>query len=136
MDYRAEAITETAIKGVNIPSEQFHYALDNSRAYRRYVFNIMAKRLRTLCELVEEVRFRRLDNRVACLLYQLFSKSTEQALEITHQDLAQELGSSREVVSRLLKDIEKKGDCIVLHRGRIELLSLDKLGQYARTSSG
>ena len=134
-DYSAEAVTETCVKGVSIPLEHFNYALDHSPVFRNYVFGVMARRLRTLCSLVGQVMFRRLDNRMACLLYQLFSRSSAPVINMTHQELAHELGSSREVVSRLLKDLEKRVGCIALHRGRIELLSLEKLGHYARQSA-
>ncbi|HHO58596.1 MAG TPA: helix-turn-helix domain-containing protein, partial [Thiotrichales bacterium] len=59
-----------------------------------------------------------LDMRLACLLGRLFERAGTDSLEITHQELAQELGTTREVVSRLLKKLERQ-ECIVLQRGKI-----------------
>ena len=82
--------------------------------------------------MVEEIAFRRLDNRLACTLYQLFDKDDSGTLKITHQDLAKELGTSREVMSRLLKEFEQSRGCIRLRRGAIELVSKDGLAEYAK----
>jgi len=134
--YGAEAVTETAVKGVVIPIEQFKFGLDHSGVFRHYIFTVMARRLRDLCAILEKVMFHRLDNRMACLLYTLFNKAPGESIQVTHQELAQELGSTREVVSRVLKDLERNAGCIALHRGRIELLSLEKLGLLARNGIG
>ena len=63
------------------------------------------------------VRFKRLD---ICILEWL-NKQPEKMIDTTHEQLAVELGSSRVVVSRLLKELEQKGT-VTLHRGKIELL--------------
>ena len=76
--------------------------------------------------LVEQVAFQRLDLRLAGLLKQLFNQNQGAPLEVTHQALALELGSTREVISRMLKEFERNG-CIRLRRGLIELLSTETL---------
>jgi len=132
VSYSADAVSESVVRGLNIPIDRFEQAVSGPPVFRRYVLTTMAKRLRTLSLLVEEVMFRRLDNRLACLLYQLFDKRDTASLNVTHQELATELGSTREVVSRLLKDIEQNTGSIALHRGRIDLISRDALGVFAR----
>lgn len=135
VSYSAEAVSETEVHGLNIPLRHFERALAESDVFRRYVLATMARRLRGLAGMVEEVLFQRLDNRLACLLYQLFEQQRADSIDVTHQALAAELGTTREVVSRLLKDIEQRVGCIRLRRGRIDLLSRDELGAHARRAS-
>jgi CRP/FNR family transcriptional regulator len=80
---------------------------------------------------VEQVAFQRLDLRLACLLGQLFERNKSAAISMTHEDLARELGTTRVVVSRLLKEFERMG-CIRLQRGQIELLSSEALERLSR----
>ncbi len=80
--------------------------------------------------LVEQLAFRNLESRLACLLGQISRQCHSTCLEITHQDLAAELGVSREAVSRLLKEFEREG-CVRLHRSKIELLSAEVLARLA-----
>lgn len=130
--YPAEAIAETEVAGFSIPIPLFQKALDGSKDFRNYILSIMAKRLRELIMLVEDIAFERLDARLAQLLSKLFKEKDTSSLGITHEALAVELGTTREVISRLLKDIEKKKGCVKLHRGRIELVSpacLDKCAE-------
>src|SRR5574341_1196163 len=78
----------------------------------------LSRRLAGVMELVEEVAFGRMDER----LYEyLIEKSEDNRLEATHQKIANDLGTSREVVSRLLKDFERKGQ-VGLSRNAITLL--------------
>lgn len=72
---------------------------------REFVFTLLSRRLATVMELVEEVAFGRMDER---LMEYLIEKSENDLLETTHQKIANDLGTSREVVSRLLKDFERK----------------------------
>lgn len=81
-----------------------------------------------MVELVSTNVFSRLELRLACLLGQRFGQSQGKSVNITHQKLANDLGCTREVVSRLLKGFERMG-CIRLHRGQIELLSQEALAR-------
>ena len=124
--YSANAIAEEDVEIVVIPAEQFRSALARSEAFRTFVLSSIAGRLCEIMGLVEQVAFQRLDLRLACLLGQLFGQRNTDLLEVTHQDLANELGTTREVVSRLLKEFENTG-CIRLRRGEIQLLSSETL---------
>ena len=83
--------------------------------FRRFVFGIFADRLADLMALAEAVAFQRLDQRLATAL--LGHGAT---LRLTHQALADELGTAREIVTRLLKRFEQRG-WVALGRERIEL---------------
>jgi CRP/FNR family transcriptional regulator len=84
-------------------------------AFRESTHALFAERIGELMLLVEEVAFRRLDQRLAALLL-----ARSPVVEARHQDLAVELGSVREIVSRLLGDFEDRG-LAILGRGRVEI---------------
>jgi CRP/FNR family transcriptional regulator len=116
--YGAEGVAEADIEAVAIPEAAFRELLATSAAFRDFVFTAFGTRLADLMVLIEEVAFRRLDLRLADLL--LKRSGDGGAMETTHQELAVELGSVREVVSRVLKEFERKG-WIALARGRVNV---------------
>lgn len=97
--------------------------------FRRFVFLLFSERVADLMQLVEEVAFMRLDQRLAALLL-----GHGRDVRTTHQQLAQDLGSVREIVSRLLKGFEHRG-LVKLGRETIEILDPAGLRQLAETSS-
>jgi CRP/FNR family transcriptional regulator len=124
--YSAGAMAESEIELALIPHLQFKDALAGSENFRSFVLTTLSRRLGQMMSLVEQVAFRQLDLRLAWLLGHLFGQGSSPRLRITHQELAMELGTSREVISRMLKEFERMG-CIILRRGEIELLSSDTL---------
>jgi len=115
------ARTETKIRGLVIPRPAFHEALEHSATFRNYVLRTLTERLSHMANLVSGFAFDRLDLRVACWLAQQFERSCGRPIDTTHSDIAHELGTTREMISRILKDFEHKR-CIQLARGRIHLL--------------
>ena len=99
---------------------------------QRYVFETMASRLLDVMTLVEEVVFRKMDKRLACfLLHRLHERpASNNLISMTHEEIAAELGTAREVVSRLLKEFERKG-VISTGRERIKPLDLSLLSKLA-----
>ena len=126
--YPAEGISETDVTALAIPAARFNQAIQHSKPFREFVFNSFSSHLSSLISLVEEVTFGRLDIRLARHL--LKSCDDNARLEITHQQLATELGSAREVISRLLKDLESRG-WLKLHRGSLEILDKQPLEDIA-----
>jgi CRP/FNR family transcriptional regulator len=126
--YPAEGISETDVTALAIPAARFNQAIQHSKPFREFVFNSFSSHLSSLISLVEEVTFGRLDIRLARHL--LKSCNDHARLEITHQQLATELGSAREVISRLLKDLESRG-WLKLSRGSIEILDKQPLEDIA-----
>jgi CRP/FNR family transcriptional regulator len=116
--YPANAVAAAAVEMLLIPSEAFRKLVDEHEEMRDFVFTLLSRRLSGVMELVEEVAFGRLDKR---LMDYLIEKSENGILETTHQKIANDLGTSREVVSRLLKDFERK-DEIRLSRNSVTLL--------------
>jgi len=119
-DYPAEGVTETDIIAVVIPAMVFDEYIARSASFRKLVFNSYGDRLAALIALVEEISFSKLDVRLAKFL--LENSSVNTPLITTHQALATELGSAREVISRQLKEFEKKG-WVKLSRGKIEIMN-------------
>ncbi len=129
--YPAEGITESEVTAAVIPFAAFHRGLAESPRFREFVFAAYGQRLADLILLVEEVAFGRLDRRLAQRLLELAEGGE---LRQTHQQLAADLGTAREVVSRQLKEFERAG-LLRLHRGRIELLdpaALKRLGEASQ----
>ncbi len=118
-NYGAEGMAETDIRAVAISDPVFKRLLGASELFREFVFSAYGARLADLMVLVEEVAFRRLDLRLADFL--LKNQGGEGTITTTHQALAVELGSVREVVSRVLKEFERRG-WVKLSRGRIEVV--------------
>ncbi len=116
--YAAEGITETLVRAVAIPARLFLDLLGRSPALRNFVFTTYGSRIADLMILVEEVAFGRLDLRLARFL---LKRGVQHEVDMTHQALAVELGSAREVVSRQLKEFERHG-WVKLSRGRIRVL--------------
>ncbi len=126
--YPAEGITEKETTALAIPRDVFNQGLAQSEAFRNMVFNQYAQRLSDVINLVEELSFGRIDIRLARFLSQ--QAASGDAIEMTHQDIATELGSAREVISRQLKALEKQ-QLITLHRGSIHIENLPGLQQLA-----
>lgn len=120
----AGAVAETATVAAFIPAELLHKAIAESEALRRYVFRSLDSGLNELVSLVDEIAFGDMDRRLAKHL--LAQTSDGDTVMATHQALANELGTAREVVSRLLKNFETRG-WIVRERGRIRITDLAAL---------
>jgi CRP/FNR family transcriptional regulator len=103
-DYTASGIAETEVAILSVPPALFDELMLQFEPFRRYVFGMYGERLGEVMELVEEVAFRQLDGRLAQLLVR-----RGPVVEGTHQRLAEELGSVREIVSRLLRSFEQRG---------------------------
>ncbi|MFW2372823.1 MAG: Crp/Fnr family transcriptional regulator [Gammaproteobacteria bacterium] len=128
--YPAEGYTETDIKALVIPIKSFNEGLQHSSDFRKMVFDAYSQRLTEIIGLVEEISFGRIDVRLAKALLQHIVG--EMTIHITHQSLATELGSAREVISRQLKEFEHK-QWVKLHRGSIEILNSGALEKLAQT---
>ncbi|HEX5637236.1 MAG TPA: Crp/Fnr family transcriptional regulator [Gammaproteobacteria bacterium] len=127
--YPAEGITETEVQALVINRQDFNRGLEQSPDFRRMVFDSYSQRLTDIITLVEAISFGRIDTRLAKALLQ--HAVGEMTLHITHQDLAAELGSAREVISRQLKEFERRG-WLILQRGSIELTNTRELENLAR----
>jgi CRP/FNR family transcriptional regulator len=122
--FPAIATVEKDAEAVMIPADRFRDWVMRYDLWREFVFDLLSQRFSTVMAIVDEIAFRRMDARVAALL--LARAHTQNPLRITHQEIASELGSSREVISRLLEDFDERG-LIRSSRGEIEVLDIADL---------
>lgn len=119
--YPAHATTLEDTDLLLVPAAEFRRMVADNEMMREFVFTLLSRRLSGVMELVEEIAFGRMDERLSGYLIE---RSADGKLETTHQRIANDLGTSREVVSRLLKDLERAGR-VRLSRNEILLLKED-----------
>ncbi len=129
-NYSAEGIAETDIEAILIPRDAFDDMMAASKEFRAFVFEAYSKRITELFLVIEEIAFKRMDVRVAQKLLEL--KGEESTLLLTHQQMAIELGTAREVISRQLKEFERRG-WLTLSRGEIRLRDTAAIGRLAQS---
>ena len=127
--FPAIATVEQEAEAVMVPADAFRDWVRRHDLWRDFTFSLLSQRLASLIATVDEVVFRRLDVRVAQLLLQ--QGRSAGPIIITHQQIAAELGSSREVISRLLENLESEG-LIRRARGAIEVI--DRAGLESRAT--
>lgn len=111
------AIAETALEGYDLPAELIAELFVEDKAFQRYVFDQYVQRLDRMATMIEEIRFTNLDER---LLHWLQDQPSKE-ITLSHEEIGEILGCSREVVSRILKGFEKNG-IITMSRRLIILL--------------
>jgi len=122
--FPAIATVEEDAEAVIVPAQIFRGWVNRYDLWREFVFELLSDRLATVMAVVDEVVFKRMDRRVAAVL--LNQARVRNPVRITHQEIAAELGSSREVISRILEDFSKEA-LIEAGRGTIEVLDLKGL---------
>jgi CRP/FNR family transcriptional regulator len=125
--YPAMGVIEEAVTALIVPENVFHELLRDSDVFRRFAFGIFTARIDHLMELVANVAFHKLDSRIASRLIELGP-----VIEKTHQELADEVGSSREMVSRILESFSDQG-FLILGRKRIEIadpVGIERIGRH------
>ena len=127
-DYPASTIVEEPIRDVLIPAAAFHQLMIDSAVFRKFVMTNYGALISDLIVLLDEVAFHSLDARLAKVL--LDAKSPQ--ITRTHQQIADELGTAREVVSRQLKRLELKG-AVSLGRGQVEIVNRGALEKLANS---
>jgi CRP/FNR family transcriptional regulator len=124
-DYNARGVAESDLRLAILPKALFERLIGSHAPFRQYVFGLFAERITELMQLVEAVAFRKLDQRLAGLLL-----GKGRVVHATHQQLAEELGSVREIVSRLLKSFAEQG-LVSLGREQVEVLDPRRLREIA-----
>jgi len=122
--FPAEGVTETDVTVIAISASIFHETLQKSVIFRQFVFSTFSRRLTDVISRMETLCSASIEQQLANVLL-LLSKEYP-VINITHQELASEIGTVREVVSRHLKKFENK-QWIRMSRGKIELVDKAKL---------
>lgn len=133
VDYSGEAITATTSEVVLIPRGLFLTLMEDDAAFRGYVFSAFATRMQSMMHLLEMLAFRRIESRLAGALLDRMMMSGQVNIQATHQELATQIGSVREVVSRRLEAFSRAG-MVSTDRGIVTLLDTNALRRLAENT--
>ena len=128
-DYAATGIAETDVRAAAVPRDVFDDLVAQSKSFRNFVFAAFSKRITDLFLMIDEVAFQRIDVRLADKLLKL--SHGDDRVATTHQKLAVELGTAREVVSRQLQEFQRRG-WIAQARGAVMIADRSGLAAVAR----
>lgn len=124
--YNAMAETEEETTFLIIKGDVFKNILHSNSLWQEFIFKKLSDRLLEVMMIVEQVTFQRMDKRLALFILDNYGG---QPIQITHEAIALELGTAREVISRLLKNFEKQ-QIIKLSRGSIQVLNVQQLENF------
>ncbi len=127
-EYAASGIAETDVELLLVPPAEFDALIATDDVFRRHVFALFSDRVAGLMQIVEAIAYQKLDQRLAALLVNRDADGGE--IRTTHQALADELGSVREIVTRLLRSFEDRG-WVDLGRERIRVVDRTALAGLA-----
>jgi CRP/FNR family transcriptional regulator, anaerobic regulatory protein len=122
--FPAIAVVSQEVTGLSVPGTLVRQWLRDTPWWRDYVFTLLSERMGDLISLVDALAFGDLEARLGRWL--LDHVDARGDIYITHRQIAEALASSREVISRLLKELERR-EAIVLSRGRIQLIAPNKI---------
>ncbi|HBL76620.1 MAG: hypothetical protein A2W90_15415 [Bacteroidetes bacterium GWF2_42_66] len=117
------AIAEQKSLIVRIPVEYIDRWMVQFQSWKSYLMNSYRKRFDELLETIDSIAFSNMDERLEKFFRNRFQATGEKVFKGKHQDIAWQLNTSREVVSRLLKKMEQKG-LVRIYRGRIDFSML------------
>jgi len=132
-NYAAQAVTESEVDLLMLPRSTFHTELDKSPHFRAFLFDGFSDRLGKLMSRISNITTQTIDQRLAFVLIEKYqSASHTDFLNITHNELASEIGTSREVVSRRLAVFEKDG-VVKRNRGNVQITDIQALQQRTKS---
>lgn len=120
---KVRAIAEEETEILFIPMENVGLLMKEYPEWLNYIFRLYHKRFEELLEVINAVAFKKMDDRIYDLIVKKSRNAGSPVIQVTHEQLANELGTARVVVSRLLKQMEEK-NLVVLGRNKIELLQI------------
>lgn len=118
---KIKAIVEEDAEIMLIPADKAKEWVKNYPEWTDFIFNLYQKRFEELLDVVNSVAFQKIDTRLLHLIKQKTQLYQSKEISVTHQQLADELGITREATSRVLKQMEKE-HLVILSRNKIELL--------------
>jgi CRP/FNR family transcriptional regulator len=114
------AIIDEDAELLNIPIENMDKWITQYSSWRRYIFQSFSSRFEDMLNAIDQLAFKKMDERIIGYLNNTAKHTKSNIIKMSHQDIAIDLNTSREVVSRLLKQLEQEG-VLLLGRGKIEL---------------
>jgi CRP/FNR family transcriptional regulator len=128
-DYTAEGIAETDVVAAAVPRAVFDDLIATSKDFRTFVFTAYSRRMTDLFHVIEDIAFRRMDIRLA---QKIAERAEDRTVRATHAQLAAELGTAREVISRQLAEFQRRG-WVELGRGTVTILDRPALERLAES---
>ena len=132
-DYAADGIAETDVTAIAIPRRSFDDLVARSAVFRQFVFTAYSRRITDLFTLIDDIVFQRMDVRLAARLLDLADET--QVVHATHAVHGSELGTAREVISRLLAEFQRRG-WVEQSRGALRLVGRAGLERLVRSAGG
>lgn len=129
-DYAGEAISHEDCRVVMIPRTMFLTLMDSAASFRSFVFSAFARRMQTMMHVLEKLAFQKVEARLA--QYLLDTAAPDGSVIATQAELAVAIGSAREVVSRRLDGLARRG-LLEARRGHVQLCDLPGLREIAST---
>lgn len=117
-----KAIAEDNVEYIRIPHEKLDEWLTKYPSWKSYIFNSFAQRFNELLKSLESVAFHKLDQRLVQYLRNKSKIAGKSSILLSHNQIAEEMGTSRVVISRLLKQLENDKK-LILYRNEIKLLT-------------
>ncbi len=118
-----KAIAETDAKLIMVPVEKMEVWTTKYKSWRNFVFESYHKRLMETIETIDSIAFLKMDDRLLKYLKDKSKVNSDHIINNTHQEIAYDLHTSRVVISRLLKKLEKEGK-VKLNRNTIEMINI------------
>jgi len=126
IDFPAIAQVEKKTEVIALPAMIFKDILTENPQLQSFIFTSSLNRLKDVIVVLENITFTGIKQRLAKFLLMMANQRSSHTLKITHEEIALEIGSSREVISRTLKNLEDAG-IVGLSRAQVQILSLDSL---------
>lgn len=125
ISYPATAIVEEDTEVILLPVKQFKELMVTNAAFQQYIYKLLSVRLLEIMTLIDEIVFHKIDERLMEYLLR-HTENDGDIIEMTHEELASQLGSAREVISRIIKGLERDG-LIQLSRGKVRVIQRSSL---------
>jgi CRP/FNR family transcriptional regulator, anaerobic regulatory protein len=126
----AEKPTETIL----IPSPIYKRLSDESLSISNFNNQLMASRFSEVMWLIEQISFTSMDKRLAAYLLEQSAIYDSTTINLTHENIANDLGTAREVISRMLKYFQNEG-LVSVFRGGVSILNMDKLQNFSHNTN-
>lgn len=132
ISYPATATVEEDVEVILVPVQLFKAMMTSNLELQQFVYKLISERLLNVLSLIDEIIFRKIDERLIEFLLKKALKDGD-IIEMTHEELSIQLGTAREVISRIMKGFERDG-CIQLSRGKVRIINRLCLEERLSTS--
>jgi len=120
---KIRAVAETEVELLMIPIDKIAHWMNRYKTWQNFVLQSYQERMQELLEAVDTIAFLNMDERLLKYLKEKAMVNKNESIQVTHKEIANDLHTSRVVISRLLKALENKGE-IQMNRNQVKLLNL------------